>query len=166
MTAHQNWNRLVPHGLVVYHSHSTDREWELYVQDLIDRRVRGNTPFTDLRGNELPFALDVSFATLEKFQEVQSLCRHLQKLLDEMSRLPGGEVLGTFLQPTRVGDEIINTSKELNNLQFDLQFSRPYSVCPYCVDRLKRGCESCSGAGWLNELGWGSLPELVKEDMV
>lgn len=116
----------------------------------------------DTEGHIVPPLTIPAFQTLEKYRTADSLCRQLQALVDEISRLPGGEQLCRCLQPTGTEDKKINKSEHLNGLIRDLKGTRPYSVCPYCHEKDPAGCKGCNGLGWVTRLTWNGTEDKVK----
>lgn len=114
---------------------------------------------TDALGHAITVAASEAFGHLVKFTAIDSLVRELQKSIDELSRLPGGEQLLRHLTPTGNEAKKINKSEHLNALKRDLKFTRPYSICPYCEGKGKAGCKGCSGLGWVAEITWKNCPE-------
>ncbi len=112
-------------------------------------------------GHIVPKSLLETFATGKRFDEMESLCRSLQKHLDEVSRLPGGEQLRMQLQSTKSGDKMVNKCKELGEVKSHLKFTRPYSVCPWCKGEKTKNCR-CSGSGWIAKMTWDQSEDAVK----
>lgn len=110
----------------------------------------------DEQSHEVPAKLIPVFNSLQKFQELDTLARQMQKGLDELSRLPGGEQIRMQLQPTGS----INKSPELNAIKSHLKFTRPHSVCPWCCG--KGNCSACNGVGWVSQLTWKIAADDVK----
>lgn len=110
----------------------------------------------DEESHEVPAKLVPVFNSLQKFQELDTLARQMQKGLDELSRLPGGEQIRMQLQPTGS----INKSPELNTIKSHLKFTRPHSVCPWCC--AKGNCSACNGVGWVSQMTWKSAADDVK----
>ncbi len=115
----------------------------------------------DALGHPVPEIVAPAFATLAKFEEADSLCRSLQKILDEIGRSPGGERLGSWLQATQSGERIIHKSEDLQKIKRHLM-SRPYSICPYCAGKCTPHCKGCTGRGWLEKHTWNDLEDSVK----
>lgn len=115
----------------------------------------------DSADHEVPENLIPSFEALKKFEECDSLCRKLQSLIDEVSKAPGGEQIGHFLQPTG-GEKFVNKSQHLNELKRDLRATRPYSVCPWCKGEAPKHCKGCKGNGWVSKITWDQAEEDVK----
>lgn len=116
----------------------------------------------DEEGHKVPEAVAPAFANLEKFLELDSLLRQVQKLLDELSRLPGGEQLVGWLKPTGNAEKTINKSEHVNTLKRELKGVRPHSVCPWCKGTCKPGCKGCHGNGWVTAITWTSAEDEVK----
>lgn len=127
--------------------------------------TNGTTTMNDKEGHKLPAQLTESFANLEKFEELDSLCRSLQKQMDELSRLPGGEQLKRFLVPTGDEKKTINKSEHLQRLKADLKGTRPHSVCPYCSGKGAKDCKGCAGNGWVTATTWKDTPENIKDKL-
>jgi hypothetical protein len=117
---------------------------------------------TDHLGHAVPAISAEAFGNVSAFKEIDSLTRQLQKQIDELSRLPGGEQLRRQLQPTGSEGNLINKSEHLNALKRDLRFTRPYSICPYCSAKGKPACKGCNGTGWVTETCWNGAPDDVK----
>jgi hypothetical protein len=113
-------------------------------------------------GHQIPDACKPSFEILVKFEEVDKHCRSLQKLIDEIVKLPGGEQLARFVKATGSEDKVIHKNEHLNALKRDLKFTRPYSICPKCKGR--RGeCKGCDGRGWVSKTTWDDFEDAVKQ---
>ena len=110
----------------------------------------------DSEGHEVPQATADVFANVEKFDALISLCRQLQKGIDELVRLPGGEQLRMQTKPTGSADKQIFKTEELESLKRHLKFTRPHSICPYCAGQAKAGCR-CSGRGWIDSVAWKNV---------
>ena len=110
----------------------------------------------DSEGHEVPQATADVFANVEKFDALVSLCRQLQKGIDELVRLPGGEQLRMQTKPTGSADKQIFKTEELESLKRHLKFTRPHSICPYCAGQAKAGCR-CSGRGWIDSVAWKNV---------
>jgi hypothetical protein len=96
-----------------------------------------------------------------KFEELDSLVRQLEKGIDELVRLPGGE---QFLRCTYAfgeQDVTVQRSKHLDALKRELACTRPHSICPYCLNKAN-GCTKCSGTGWVSKVTWRDAPDDVK----
>jgi hypothetical protein len=117
---------------------------------------------TDNEKHKVPEVAQEAFRNLAKFEECDKLCRALQKLMDEISGLPGGEQLGKFLQPTGSEGKTVNKSEHLNALKRDLKGTRPHSVCPYCSGKAKKDCKGCAGRGWVTATTWKDAEDSVK----
>jgi transposase len=98
---------------------------------------------------------------IAKFEELDSLVRQLEKGIDELVRLPGGE---QFLRCTHTfGEqhEAVQRSKHLDNLNRELKCTRPHAICPYCLNQAK-GCTKCNGTGWVSKITWKNAPDDMK----
>jgi hypothetical protein len=120
----------------------------------------------DKAGHDVPEVSSAAFANLAKFEALDSIVRQLQKGIDELSQLPGGEQLRRHLQPTGAEGKTINKSEHLNSLKRDLKFTRPHSVCPYCCGKAGKGCKGCNGTGWVTEITWKDADETLKAKLV
>jgi hypothetical protein len=78
---------------------------------------------------------------------------------------PGGKQLRANLKSTGSEEKIINKSEHLNGLKRDLKFTRPHSVCPYCLGNATPSCRGCSGAGWVSKMTWESVPDDMKKKL-
>jgi hypothetical protein len=122
----------------------------------------------DKEGHKIPPTLADAFSSLNKFEELDQLCRRLQKRVDELARLPGGEQLAKQLQTTAHNDKAkrIMKSDHLEALKRDLHFTRPHSVCPWCEGKAKKDCKGCLGTGWVAKITWQSAGADVKERLL
>lgn len=116
----------------------------------------------DEEGHRIPETVAQAFANLEKFLALDSLLRSVQKGLDELSRLPGGEQLVGWLKPTGNAEKTINKSEHVNALKRELKGVRPHSVCPWCKGTCKAGCKGCRGNGWVTAVTWSDAEDEVK----
>jgi hypothetical protein len=119
----------------------------------------------DKAGHYLTPACEAAFASLEKFQAIDSLLKKVQKQIDELSELKGGEQLCRFLKPTGGEGKTINKSEHLNSLIRDLKGTRPYSVCPYCKGTPGNGCKGCNRTGWVTKTTWDGAEEELKAEL-
>jgi len=119
----------------------------------------------DNEGHEVPKNLNDAFHSLDKFAELDSHCKAIQKGLDEISRLPGGEQIRFFLTPTGTEDKKINKSEYLNSLKRDLKGTRPHSVCPWCQGKANKECKGCKGNGWVTKVTWDQAEDAIKEKL-
>jgi hypothetical protein len=117
---------------------------------------------TDCEGHPVTEATDEAFRNLERFEQLDSLARQMQKQIDELSTLPGGEQLRRWLRPTGAEGKTINRSEHLDLLKQDLKGTRPHSVCPWCAGQAKNGCKGCNGTGWVTATTWKDAPEDIK----
>ena len=97
-----------------------------------------------------------------KFEEQDSLIRQLEKGIDELSRMPGGELLRAFLQATGAEGQTRNLSPHLEALKRDLANTRPHRTCPYCAGQPPKHCSKCDGHRWVTQITWRDAPEDVK----
>jgi hypothetical protein len=119
----------------------------------------------DKAGHFVTPGCEAAFANLEKFAAIDSLVRDLQKKIDELSELKGGEQLYRCLKPTGGEGKTINKSEHLNALKRDLNGTRPYSVCPYCKGTPGNGCKGCNRTGWVTKTTWEGAEESVKAEL-
>ena len=117
---------------------------------------------TDEEGHVVPEGCREAFVNLPKFKALDSLCQQLQKGIDEMVRIPGGEQLGRWTNAHKVGDTISHRIEALNELKRHLNGTRPYSVCPWCKAKNPKECSKCNGAGWISKMTWRDVDEKVK----
>jgi hypothetical protein len=96
-----------------------------------------------------------------KFEELDSLVRQLEKGINELVRLPGGEQFRRCTYTSGEQHEAVQRSKHLDNLKRELKCTRPHSICPYCLNKAK-GCTKCSGTGWVSKITWQNAPDDVK----
>jgi hypothetical protein len=122
-------------------------------------------PTLDKAGHKITASAQEAFANVDKFEELDSLCRKLQAGIDALARLPGGEQLAKFTQATQSGDKTIHKNEHLQRLKGDLRGTRPYSVCPYCSGKAPKNCKGCSGAGWVTKTTWDAAEESIKEKL-
>jgi hypothetical protein len=111
----------------------------------------------DEEGHPVPDSCYQAFANLEKFKELISWAMQGQKMIDELSRLPGGEDLKHHLTPTGDAEKTINKSNHLNLLKADIKGCSPYAVCPDCKASGKKQCRPCVGTGWVTKEVWKFL---------
>lgn len=113
-------------------------------------------------GHVVPAPTVPAFGSLATFREIDSLIRQLQKKLDELARVPGGEQLKPCLRPTGSEDKVLYKSEELNALKRHLNGTRPYSICSYCAGKAKKDCKGCSGRGWVSKSTWENTADDLK----
>jgi hypothetical protein len=116
----------------------------------------------DKEGHLLTPACEEAFATLAKFEEMDDNCRKLQKLIDEVAKIKGGEQLARFVRSNKTGDNIIYKHDSLNDLKASLKINRPHSICPWCAGEAKSGCKGCSGSGWVTKVTWSNSDDATK----
>lgn len=119
----------------------------------------------DPLGHAIPAKCRDAFANLERFKVLDSLAQQLQKQIDDLSRLPGGEQLCRCLKPTGNDQKTINKSEHLNSLKRDLKGTRPHSVCPWCKGTGTSNCKGCSGNGWVTKLSYDNAPETLTAEL-
>jgi hypothetical protein len=119
-------------------------------------------PPTDKEGHLVPPACAAAFENIAKYEAIDRLLQEVQSGIDELSRLPGGEQLRQWLNPTGSAGKTVNKSDHLEALKRDLCGTRPHSVCPYCAGQPAPGCRGCQGAGWVTLTTWKDAPEEVK----
>lgn len=103
-----------------------------------------------------------AFLSLAKFKELDGLTAQLQKQIDALSKSPGGEQLGRFLQATGSEAKTINKSEHLNALKRDLKGTRPYCVCPWCKGKGYANCKGCNGTAWVTKTTWDNADEMTR----
>lgn len=119
----------------------------------------------DALGHMVPEGCLEAFSILEKFEAMDSLCRQLQKGIDDISTLPGGEHLRRCLTPTGSEEKTINKHDALNQLKRDLKFRRPYSICPACKGKGGKSCKGCSGDKWVEKTTWDSFDDAMRANL-
>lgn len=117
---------------------------------------------TDSVGNKITNKAGLAFSSLDHFKQLDSLAQQLQKGIDELSRMPGGEQLRRFLQPTGSEGKTVNKSEHLNSLKRDLKGTRPHAVCPWCNGSGMAGCKGCNGTAWVTKTTWEGAPDNLK----
>ena len=103
-----------------------------------------------------------AFTNLSKFEALDTLCRQLQKGIDELARLPGGEQLRPFTKAIGTEGKTILKMEELDTIKRHLKLTRPHSVCPECSGSGTKGCKGCSGRGWVSSMTWKDMDDKVK----
>lgn len=121
-------------------------------------------PVMDAEGHEVPESCLEAFANLERFKALDSQMRELQKAIDELSRLPGGENLKVRLTPTGAEGKTVNKHASLNELKRDIKFTRPHSVCPWCQGKGKN-CKACNGRAWVEKMTWDNADADTKAQL-
>jgi hypothetical protein len=119
-------------------------------------------------GTSSPNGRAASRSTLEafniaKFEELDSLVRQLERGVDELARLPGGEQLLRWTQS--VGDEhkTVQRCEQLEVFKRFLKGVRPHKVCPYCIGKAVKDCKGCNGSGWVSKDTWDGAEDQIKE---
>jgi hypothetical protein len=117
----------------------------------------------DALGHDVPGAVREVFEAMPRWEEIETLMRRLQKLVDEASKARGGEQLRMALHATG-SDKTgwTNKSEGLNKLKRDVRGCRPYTICPDCKGQCKPVCKGCSGRGWMSKHSWDTLEESRK----
>ncbi len=124
-------------------------------------KVEEAVPVKDAEGHIVPGGCVEAFVNLAKFEELQTLCRQMQKGIDELVRLSGGEQLRRCVQTTSSGENTIYKSQHLNELKRDIKGYKPHSVCPWCKGK-KKDCQKCDQTGWVSKLTWDNAEEKVR----
>lgn len=106
-----------------------------------------------------------AFRNRERFKACLILCRQLQKGMDELARLPGGEDLRKQLSAHGAEGKFVLKSEELQSIKRHLKFSAPHSVCPWCVGKGDKSCKTCKGMGWVAKMTWDGAPADVKANL-
>jgi hypothetical protein len=119
---------------------------------------------TDELGIPLSEKMALVFAVNEKFQEAASLLRRAAKVMDEITRMPGGEHLRHELSAKISGEKTIFRSIHLDNARRQVEQSKPYSAtCAYChhahPGKFDQKCKGCYGLGWNTRREWDQTPE-------
>lgn len=132
------------------------------LKDDAPKKSDADETLKDKCGHVVPTNCADAFATVKKFEEMDGHCRKLQTLIDEVSRLDGGEQLARCLQAKGGEDKTVNHSEDLDALKRNLKGTRPYSICPWCKGKRATGCKGCSGYGWVTKITWDAAEEDVK----
>lgn len=121
-----------------------------------------NERSTDAAGHAIPESCADAFAALAQFEEADSLCRSLQKLIDALVRVPGGEQLARLTRAQGDDKSVSHRLEELNTIKRHLKFTRPHSVCPWCKGKKAEKCKGCSGTGWVTKTTWDGASDAEK----
>jgi len=119
----------------------------------------------DQEGHPLPEALKPPFLNLDKFETLDSLVRQMQKTINELVQLPGGEQLARETRAEGDSNKTIYKIEELNTLKRKIKFTRPHSICPYCLGKANKACHGCNGTGWVSSLTWKGAEDQLKEKL-
>jgi hypothetical protein len=132
------------------------------LKEVQDQREPGEEPQPTTNGRVASRTALQAF-NIDKFEALDALVRQLEKRIDELVRLPGGEQLLRCTQA--IGDEhkTVRRSEHLEALKRDLAGTRPHSLCPWCADDGAKGCSKCAGNGWVSKITWDGIEESVKE---
>ncbi len=104
-----------------------------------------------------------AFKNLSEWNTLFQAYRALGRLIDRVSRLPGGEELAIHLQPTSQDGEVVNKSEFMVELRTQLACTMPWSVCPYCAGKSAKDCKGCAGRGWVSKVTWSQAEPQVQE---
>ena len=104
--------------------------------------------------------------TVRKFEAVLLLARQLARHIDELAKMPGGELVRRRCEMHMHDSKESFRATQLNNLISNLVASEPHvGCCPSCKGA-KSPCLVCRDLGWITEEAWQNLPASVRQDVM
>lgn len=114
---------------------------------------------------EVPEAVAERLANRDRFKAIVNALDHAQKLINELSLLPGGEALQRECQYKETDGRPGYYNVDLKNARNAVKFSIPHAPCAYCQGRDK-SCEPCRGTGYQTKASFEASPREMQAAVV
>lgn len=130
------------------------------------RKVTGGTAFNveeltgeskDAFGTQAPSELRQVFELCEEFDAQRAKLSGIKSWMTQRLAHPGAAVLVDAAQRIKT---------DLDHLDAELKFAKPYCVCVYCKNESPKvaNCNCCKGRGWMTEQLYKAAPKGLKRE--
>lgn len=107
---------------------------------------------------------DACREALQMFEEAEAMFKSLERHVNRLAQLPGGELYRRELKLERRGGVDRFHCPDLANARKTLQHFRPHKfACPYCKGEQEGLCNACHGLPYVTREVWDRAPQELKD---